>query len=506
MRPSLGVAVGFTLLGLCGAIGPMHAEDRRDAEPRRQSAAGATGSLAIRNEPPAFLFSEQSAILVLIDGAPEYRSIEGTDLQRIVNTKPFIIRDSSDIHYMKVFDGWMEAYGLRGTWSVAGVAPRGVEQALQQAVVQKTVDVLDGATPDRPDEARPLDDKTAPAIFVATEPSELIVTDGPPRFLKVEGSSLEYVENTTANVFREPTDDELYVLASGRWFRAWATEGPWEFVSSRQLPADIVAIPDGSPKAAVKASIAGTAQSIAARLENDVARTAQINRVQTTLAPPIIDGDPKLQPIEGTGLSYVTNAPLPIVALNPPTEYYAVQDGVWFVSTVLQGPWQVAASVPPAVYTIPFSSPLHHVTYVRISGATTDEVTVGYTPGYLGTVAGDGVVVYGTGYEYRPWIGAHWWGRPMTYGLGATLRTEAPSRWRYVFGIGWNAGLNAWGSGVSPWWEPVAWGWRGERYPWIWRGTQAVRLPSDGNDGRGVGAWRDALAKDLYDRWRRPGL
>jgi hypothetical protein len=141
----------------------------------------------------------------------------------------------------------MEAYGLRGMWSVAGVPPPGAEPALRRAVVAKTVDLLDGATSRQPDDRPTLDDATAPAIFISTEPAELIVTNGPPRFATVEGTSLEYVENTTANVFKEPTDQELYVLISGRWLRAWTTDGPWEVLSPSELPSDILAIPDSSP-------------------------------------------------------------------------------------------------------------------------------------------------------------------------------------------------------------------------------------------------------------------
>src|SRR5471032_2100325 len=275
MRPLLRLAGALALLTLIVVTsGSMNAEGRRQADPRQQASGMPSPGLPIRNDPPTFLFSEQAAILVLIDGAPVYRPIEGTDLQRIINTKPFIVRDSADIHYMKVFDGWMEAYGLTGMWTVAGVPPRGAEQALQRAVSQQTADLLDGTSPGHADVPRQLDDKAAPAIFISTDPAELFVTNGPPRFVTVDGSSLEYVENTTANVFKEPTDDELYVLTSGRWFRAWTTDGHWEFVPSRELPADIVGIPDGSPKASVKASIAGTAQSLEARLENDIARTA----------------------------------------------------------------------------------------------------------------------------------------------------------------------------------------------------------------------------------------
>src|SRR5205807_1539944 len=112
------------------------------------------------------------------------------------------------IHYMKVLDGWMESYGFRGMWSVAGVPPPGAEQALRRAAVATRVDLLDGATAGISGRRPTLDDATAPVIFMSTEPAELIVTDGPLRFATVEGTPLEYVENATATIFKKPTDEE----------------------------------------------------------------------------------------------------------------------------------------------------------------------------------------------------------------------------------------------------------------------------------------------------------
>ena len=208
---------------------------------------GTTAAAARSVDPPRLVFANRPAILVQVRGNPMYRPIRGTDLERIVNTKPFIVRDTAGIHYMKVSSGWMEAYGLRGMWSVAGVPPPGAEQALQRLAATRAVDLLD-AMAARPSGSRPtLDDATAPAIYISTEPAELIVTDGPPRFAAVDGTSLEYVENTTANIFKEPTDEELYVLISGRWLRAWTTDGPWQVIARSDLPSDIQAIPDDSP-------------------------------------------------------------------------------------------------------------------------------------------------------------------------------------------------------------------------------------------------------------------
>jgi hypothetical protein len=243
MGPLFRVAGALPLLALSVVTsGRMIAVDRREALLGAPAAEQKSDGLASKNDPPRLVFAEKSAILILIDGEPVYQPIEGTDLQRIGNTKPFIVRDTADIHYLKVFDGWMESYGLTGAWSVAGVPPSGAEQALRGAVAAKTVDLLDGATAGKPGETPKLDDATAPTIVISTEPAELIVTNGPPRFATVEGTSLEYVENTTAKVFKEPTDGELYVLISGRWFCAWTTDGPWQFVPTSELPADIAAL------------------------------------------------------------------------------------------------------------------------------------------------------------------------------------------------------------------------------------------------------------------------
>jgi hypothetical protein len=151
-----------------------------------------------------------------------------------VNTKAFIVRDTADVHYLKVLDGWMESYGLMGHWAVSGVSPFGENTTLERSVLATAADRLEGGS------ASSLDD-SPPAIFVWTEPAVLIVTDGPLRFETVPGTSLQYMANTRATVFREPTDEELYVrvAGSGDWYRAWRTDGPWQFIAAAQLPSDI---------------------------------------------------------------------------------------------------------------------------------------------------------------------------------------------------------------------------------------------------------------------------
>ena len=208
--------------------------------------------------PPAIFFSTAPSLLVLIDGEPVYRPVPGTDLERVVNTKPLIVRDPAGMCYLKILDGWMQAYSLDSSWwSVSGVPPEGGPVALRQAIASRTVDLLDRINTKESVGTPRLSDDSAPVVVVAQAPAQLIVTDGPMVFAPIAGTALEYVVNTTADVFREPTDQELYVLIGGRWFRSWKTEGPWQAVAARDLPADFARIPDGSPKAAVKTSLSG---------------------------------------------------------------------------------------------------------------------------------------------------------------------------------------------------------------------------------------------------------
>ena len=79
----------------------------------------------------------------------------------------------------------------------------------------------------------------------------------------------------------------------------------------------------------------------------------------------VYDGAPKLTPIAGTSLSYVSNSPTPVIRVSA-NEWYALRAGVWFTSTSATGPWFVARAVPAAIYTIPPSCPIYYVTYVQI--------------------------------------------------------------------------------------------------------------------------------------------
>ena len=463
----------------------------------------ATRTLTLKNDPPRVVFSYKSAILVTIDGPPAWRPVKDSKVERVINTRVLLVRKDEDEIFVHVFDGWMTAKSLEGPWTVEKDPPKELQAALADAKASGQVDLLLGGNPNDAKTLPSLKQQgRSPVILVATTPTELIVVENGANFVAIPGTGLSYVQNTTGNVFRLASDQKVYLLISGRWFRAPSFDGPWEYVANDALPPDFAKIPDDSPKENVKAAVAGTPQAKEARIANAIPQIAEVKTAETKIDPPRLDGEPKLAPIEGTSLQYVTNTATPIIQVSP-TSYYALQDAVWFAGPSATGPWAVATSVPSVIYTIPPTAPLHYVTYVRVYEATPTTVSVGYTSGYYGTCVSNGVVVYGTGYTYPPYVGTVWYGPPMTYGVGVGMTYTPWTGWTYGFGFGWSWGAVTvgWGWGAYPWWGPVGWGYY-YPYPYYrppyWGG--AAWGPWGGGAVWGPGGWA-ATTGNVYSRW-----
>ncbi len=400
---------------------------------------GAAAPQPIKNDPPRVIFSTVPALLVLVDGTPVLRQVDGSSLQRIVNSWALILVDpKAGKHYLRAVGRWFEATTLDGPWAAAARPPGPLDAAMQTVAKTQRVSLLDDPGPEVKDAvARGV----APAVHVSTVPAELIQTQGRPDYEPIEGTDLLHVRNSSANIVLDPADQRHYVLLSGRWFRsASLADGPWEFVPHDALPAAFAKIPETHPRGAVLASIAGTPQAKEALIDNSIPQTAEVNRA-TTRYQATYEGTPRFQPIAGTPLHYAANSPYPVIQVDAKS-YYSLKDGVWFSASGPLGPWTVATAVPAVIYTIPSSSPLHYVTYVHVYGGTAETVYVGYTPGYYGTVvAPTNVVVYGTGYVYPPvYVGAYWYPPPPTYGYGAGFG------WGSVTGFAFGAATAAiWG-------------------------------------------------------------
>ena len=75
-----------------------------------------------------------------------------------------------------------------------------------------------------------------PEIVVATEPTELVSTDGEPEWKPLPDGNLIYAVNTETPWIRDVAGSQMYVLLSGRWFASQSQDGPWKFVRADKLP------------------------------------------------------------------------------------------------------------------------------------------------------------------------------------------------------------------------------------------------------------------------------
>jgi hypothetical protein len=452
----------------------------------REEALAAGRKVGLKNDPPRVFFSRRPSVLILLDGRPALRRVAGTDVERVLNTRGLLLFDPPGRrYYFHLADRFLEAGSLAGPWSVARRPPLGVLSAASQVT---SADLFED--PD-PEVKGALERGESPAVFVSMAPAELVQTRGDPEYEEVKGTRLRWLRNSTSQVLVDGSSGDHYLLLSGRWFRAGSMKGPWEYVPGDKLPADFGKIPPDHPKGDVLASVPGTAQARALRLANRVPHTATVKRRDAQLWV-LYDGEPRFEPIEGTPLAYAVNTASAVIRVRPDL-YYALQDGVWFTASAPEGYWEVADSVPAVIYTIPPSCPLYYVTGCFVYGATPAEVYLGYTPGYLGLYEDAyGCVVYGTGWGYEPWVGAYWFGRPWTYGLGINSFWSRRRGWGFGFGspVGfpwWGAyGLLAGRYRGSPWYGTR--GWAG------WVGRDAGAYPS---------RFFGAHTFNAYDRWGR---
>ena len=383
----------------------------------------------ISTSPPKILFKSHAAVLVQFDGDPRLEAVDNSSVLRAVNTPFFVALDpQSKQYFLKGGGQWFAAPQPIGPYQNVPGAPPAIAQLADTSGYKDPQQALS------PSQAAGIE------IVTATEPSELLWTDGAEQMAPLNNTNLLYVTNTDCDIFLSIDSQQIFVLVSGRWFTAPHKAGPWAYVAPDKLPADFSRIEPQSPKGEVLAHIANTQEAKDAVADTFVPQTAAINR-QNFEAPDVqYDGDPQFQPVESTSMSYAVNSPNSVVLVD--RQYYCCSNAVWYVSGAPRGPWGLCDRVPEAIYTIPPSCPVYPCRYVYVYDETPDVVYCGYLPGYVGCYHYDGVVVYGTGYIYRPWVGHAFYPRPYTYGFAAHY-DDYRNHWGFSIGLAFGSGA-AW--------------------------------------------------------------
>ena len=431
------------------------------------------------NTPPRIFVSDRPASLVVFDGEPVLAPVTGTTLSFAVNTNWDVFNDTSTKQwYLQNNGGWLTAADVKGPWSAAGALPPAFSSLPADANFAEVKKQIPG---------RRFGLRDTPTIFVSTTPAAIIVTDGRPQWTPIPGTSLQYAANTDAALFRD-AQGRNYYLVSGRWFAASSLNGPWTFATTT-LPPDFARIPANGPRGFVLVSVPGTPQAQEALLEAQIPQQGTLKRAEAKLDV-VYAGEPQFVAIAGTPLFYAPNTSFNVIRYND--VYLSCYRGAWFTAASPKGPWSLADSVPPVVYTIPPASPLYPCTFVRVYGSSPESVTYGYTSGYSMSYVSSGVVVYGTGYYYPPYIYPApipiYYPYPYSY-AGATYYNTTTGAWAAGGAIyGPYGGVARGGTAYNP--NTGAWAQGGAIYgPNGGAGAFSAYNPTTGSYAHGSAVW-----------------
>ncbi len=377
----------------------------------------------INNDPPCIYFRTTPAVLMMIDGEPILKKDENSGLEYIVNTPFFIVKYKNGNYYITDGTFWYKSDDVLKDWEATTKVPSKIEEFAEENIEEQEPDSITQSYTE------------APELIIETKSAELILVDGKIDYKAIDSTSLLYVLNSSNDIIMDINSQSHYILIAGRWYHSASLEdGDWKFCEPGDLPEDFKKIPKGSDMANVRPSIPGTEEAQTALLEQSIPQTATIDRKETKVEVKY-DGNPKFEKIEGTEVSHAVNTDKTVLLIS--NKYYCVDDAVWFISDKATGPWEVCVNRPDEVDQIPPESSVYNVKYAYIYDSTPEVVYVGYLPGYTYSYVYSGVVVYGTGYYYRPWYGSYYYPRPVTWGYG--VHYSPYSGWGFSFGIsiGW---------------------------------------------------------------------
>ena len=355
---------------------------------------------------------------------PSFAASKTVNYQAVINT-PYPLIFDGKIFYLNAAQGaWYRADSATGPYRFDADPPADLV-----AMVEASAKVSE-----RPASSEKVTAANAPEIVVATTPSELIVTEGPAEFVPL-ADDLLVLDNSADDVFMHISTQQYYLVLAGRWYHSPSLNGPWTYRAANALPVAFTQIPDNSEQADSRVYVPGTDEAEQAVLDAQIPVTATVARGPVDLDVSY-DGEPSFEPVQGTSLQYADNTASTVIESD--RTYYLVEDGVWYVSSSPNGPWEVSDYRPEEVAAIAPESPVYNVKYVYVYDSTPEYVYVGYTPGYTGSYVYGNSIVYGTGYYYDPWISpGYYYPRYSTWG----------------FNVGYNP-WTGWGFGLSWGWGP----------------------------------------------------
>ena len=443
------------------------------------SAAESKAAQNLNTAPPEIIYRDHPALLISLDGDPVLREIENSPYEAVINTPYPLIFDGKHYYLNAAKDVWYRAGKATGPYQFEASPPADIAAMVNpddtDTNIEQTAENITAAN--------------APEIVVTTQPAELIVTEGPAAFVPLVDDLL-VLQNSDDDVFMHVSSQNFYIVLAGRWYHSNSLNGPWSYQAADSLPEAFANIPGDSNQADSRVYVAGTPEAEEAVLDAQVPQTAAVQRGEVDIAVEY-DGEPIYQPVDGTDLVYIENTGSTVLLANG--LYYLVENGVWYVSSSPNGPWQVSDHRPERVSSILPTSPVYNVKYVHVYDSTPNVVYVGYTPGYTGSYVYHNTIFYGSGWYHRPWISPYYY-YPRYATWGFHVGYNSWSGWNFGLSWGWGPFNVSYYSGGywhrNHYWHHRhygRWGPRGYRHRPAHYGNRGDRYAYNGNRHGGSG-------------------
>jgi hypothetical protein len=196
------------------------------------------------NAIPEIIVSTEPAELIQSNGEPNFSPIEGTGLLYVKNSGNDIFMNvNSQQYYVLLAGRWYKSDNLHSTWQFINSSelpadfakiPQGSPKDNVLASVAGTEAANDAVMDAQVPQTAKVDRNTA---------STNVTYDGNPQFENIDGTHLQYSQNSSASVLRY--HGRYYTVDNGVWFESGSAEGPWTVATER--PDEVSLIPPSYP-------------------------------------------------------------------------------------------------------------------------------------------------------------------------------------------------------------------------------------------------------------------
>jgi len=198
---------------------------------------------------PEIIVSTEPAELIQSNGEADFSPIPGTSLLYMTNTNNDLFMNIPEQQYYVLLSGrWYKSTSLKGPWAyvAADKLPDDFTKIPVNSPKDRVLSSVAGT------------DQAQDAVMDAQIPQTAKVDrltatakvsyNGEPKFVSVEGTSLQYAVNTESTVLL--SGKTYYCVENGIWFESITPKGPWSVSATR--PTEVEKIPATVPVYNVK--------------------------------------------------------------------------------------------------------------------------------------------------------------------------------------------------------------------------------------------------------------